>query len=66
MILDDIAYIISGTKAEYQSGAEPAKHTPYLALMGELWLVFREYFGETWLRYNGTTMYVAMANLPCG
>ena len=36
----------TGTEAEDQSGAEPTKHTPYLALMDELWGLFREYFGE--------------------
>ena len=32
--------------------------TPYLALTGELWAVFCEDFGENWLRYNGTALYL--------
>ena len=52
-----IVHIIAGTDAEYQSQAKPTKHTPYLALTGELWGVFHEYFGENWPRYNGTTLY---------
>ena len=36
--------MIAGTQAEYQSDAEYTKDTPYLALMGELWDVFCEYF----------------------
>ena len=34
------------------------KDTPYLALTGEVWGVFREYFGWNWPRYNGTTQYI--------
>ena len=47
----------SGTEAEYQSKAEPTKDTPYLALTGELWGVFRELFGENWPHYGGTALY---------
>ena len=36
------------------------KDTPYLALMGELWGVFCEDFGEYWPQYNGTTLYWAL------
>ena len=32
------------------------KNTPYLALTGELWDGFCEYFGENWPHYNGTTL----------
>ena len=35
---------------------DPQK-TPYLALTGELWGVFSEYFLENWPRYNGTALY---------
>ena len=31
---------------EYISDFELTKNTPYLALTGELWSVFGEYFGE--------------------
>ena len=39
-------------RAEYQSDAGFAKHTPYLYRV-----LFCEYFLENWLRYNGTAMY---------
>ena len=51
---EDNAYSIAGTEMEYQSEAEPTKDTPQLALMGEQWGVFCEYFDENWPRYNGT------------
>ena len=41
-----VAYIIAESEAEYQSEAEATKDTPYLALMGKLRGVFREYFGK--------------------
>ena len=44
--------IITRTEAEYQSGAEPTKDNPYLALMGEVWGIFCEYFWENWQYYN--------------
>ena len=47
----------AGNDAYYRSEAEPTKDTSYLAVKGELWGIFREYFGEKWPRYNGTTMY---------
>ena len=34
------------TVAVYRSDFEPSKDTPYLALRGELWGVYREYFGR--------------------
>ena len=37
---------ITEKQGKYQSEAEHTKDTPYLALMGELWGVFRENFGE--------------------
>ena len=49
--------MIAGTQAEYQSDAESTKDTPYLALTGELWDVFCEYFFLDWSRYNGTALY---------
>ena len=32
---------------------ELTKDTPYLALSGELWSVFYEYFNRNWSRYKG-------------
>ena len=50
--------MIAGTEAEYQSDAGSTKDTPYLALTGELWGVFCEYFWEHWTRYNDTALYI--------
>ena len=33
------------------------KDSLYLTLMGELWGVYCDDFGENWLRYNGTALY---------
>ena len=30
--------------------------TPYLALTGEIWGVFREFFNDNWLRYIESTL----------
>ena len=49
--------MIAGIQAEYQSDAGAIKDTPYLALKGELWGVFCEYFLENWPCYNSTTLY---------
>ena len=41
------------------------KDTPYLALTGELWVVFCDNWGDNWLRYNGTALYVSnVLSLP--
>ena len=48
---------------------ELTKDTPYLALAGELWSVFYEYFNRYWscykgfLLYNGTTLYFGLHSL---
>ena len=34
------------------------KDTSYLALTGELWGVFREFFGDKWLRYIESVLIV--------
>ena len=47
------------SSVKHQSEAAPTKDTPYLTLMGELWGVFREYYGENWPRYNSTALYLA-------
>ena len=47
--------------AESESNFRITTDILYLSLMGELWGVYCEYFGENWLRYNGTTLYIATA-----
>ena len=49
--------MITGTESEYQPIAIYKKDNPYLALTGELWVVFCEYLWENWPRYNGTALY---------
>ena len=36
---------------------ELTKDTPYLALSGELWSVFYEYFDRNWSYYKGFLLY---------
>ena len=50
-------YISRVTEAKYKSEFEHTKHTPYLALTGELCGVFCEDFGGDPPRYNGTALY---------
>ena len=38
---------------------ELTKDTPYLALSGELWSVFYEYFNRNWSCYKGFLLYVS-------
>ena len=40
---------------------ELTKDTPYLALSGELWSVFYEYFNRNWPCYKGFLLYVLVA-----
>ena len=40
---------------------ELRKDTPYLALSGELWSVFYEYFNRNWPCYKGFLLYFVMA-----
>ena len=37
---------------------ELTKDTPYLALSGELWSVFYEYFNRNWSCYKGFLLYM--------
>ena len=37
---------------------ELTKDTPYLALLGELWSVFYEYFNRNWSCYKGFLLYI--------
>ena len=37
---------------------ELIKDTPYLALSGELWSVFYEYFNRNWSCYRGFLLYI--------
>ena len=50
--------MITGTEAEYQPDARYTKDNPYLALKGEIWVVFCECLWENWPRYNGTALYL--------
>ena len=47
------------TVAECISNFNLTTDTPHLALTGELWGVYCEYFGENWLHYNSTALYFA-------
>ena len=38
---------------------ELTKDTPYLALSGELWSVFYEYFNRNWSFYKGFLLYMS-------
>ena len=38
---------------------ELTKDTPYLALSGELWSVFYEYFNRNWPCYKGFLLYLS-------
>ena len=40
---------------------ELTKDTPYLALSGELWSVFYEYFNRNWSCYKGFPLYIQPA-----
>ena len=40
---------------------ELTKDTPYLALSGELWGVFYEYFNRNWSCYKGFLLYIYQA-----
>ena len=39
---------------------ELTKDTPYLALLGELWSVFCEYFNRNWPCYKGFLLYIVL------
>ena len=39
------------------------KDTPYLALSGELWSVFYEYFNRNWSCYRGFLLYHIMSSM---
>ena len=39
---------------------ELTKDTPYLALSGELWSVFYEYFNINWSCYKGFLLYASL------
>ena len=59
-----MSYSTALTEAEYESKFkfQNTKNTPYLAPMGELWGVSCEDFGENWLHYNGTTLYISISD----
>ena len=56
-IIADIKYTTTSTGVGYGSGFELTKDTPYLALTGELWDVFCEYFDEKRSCYKGVLLY---------
>ena len=41
---------------------ELTKDTPYLALSGELWSVFYEYFNRNWSCYKGFPLYIWLSH----
>ena len=43
---------------------ELTKDTPYLALSGELWSVFYEYFNRNWSCYKGFLLYLESFGMP--
>ena len=45
---------------------ELTKDTPYLALSGELWSVFYEYFNRNWSCYKGFLLYIPTTLTHCG
>ena len=52
--------ITTRVEEEYQSDVGSTKDSPYLALTGEVWGVFCEYFWENWPRYNSIALYFAI------
>ena len=42
---------------------ELTKDTPYLALSGELWSVFYEYFNRNWPCYKGFLLYIIVTHV---
>ena len=46
------------TKVENDTDFELTLDTPYLALTGEIWCVYRDYVEENWPRDNGTALYI--------
>ena len=61
-IIADIKYTTTSTGVGYGSGFELTKDTPYLALTGELWDVFCEYFDEKRSCYKGVLLYHISGN----
>ena len=45
------------TSAQYRCVYELIKDTPYLALTGELWSVFCEYFLDKWPQHKDVRLY---------
>ena len=45
-VLHDVSYSFASTTAEHKLYFQSTKDTPYLALTGELWDVFREHLWE--------------------
>ena len=45
---------------------ELTKDTPYLALSGELWSVFYDYFNRNWSCYKGSLLYSLVEQVNMG
>ena len=58
----DITYDTAITVAEGELDIRITTDTPYLALTGELWVIYCEDLGKDWPRYNGTALYVIFEN----
>ena len=56
-IYHNITYDNAMTGAECVSDFNLTTDTPYLALMGEIWDVYCEAFGDNWPCYNDTKLY---------
>ena len=55
----NIVFTTVAIGAEYETEPGLTKDIPYLALiMGELWGISCEDFGDYWLWLNGTTLYI--------
>ena len=64
-ICHDITFS-TATMTEHKSNIKLSKNTPYLAIMGELWGVFCEYFGVNWPQYSGTALCILLESILMG
>ena len=60
--------VLHWLKAEYENMKKfkLTKDTPYLILMGKLWGVYCEDFGENWLHYSSTSLQYDLENAGDG
>ena len=59
----DIIYSVTLTNAPFCSDFVLTKDTPYLALTGEIWSVFCEYFSKKQPCYEGFLLYLLNVNI---